>query len=152
MGDCASAGSTSLVDLTSADFSIGPITVVGGNRAGSRHVIWTSAADDTIICGGADNVIFAGGGRNSLQLSNGSDRLQYVASGDADDRVSHFNPSQDRIELWGLTAGSLPSLSLQSDGQGGSVLSWQDNRITFSNTLLNLPSGSGLPAWITLGG
>jgi len=101
---------------------------------------------------GADNVIFAGGGRNSLQLSNGSDRLQYVASGDADDRVSHFNPSQDRVELWGLTAGTLPSLSLQSDGQGGSVLSWQDNRITFSNTLLNLPSGSGLPAWITLGG
>jgi len=152
MGDCSAAGSTSLVDLTSADFSIGPITVVGGNRAGSRHVIWTSAADDTIICGSADNVIFAGGGRNSLQLSNGSDRLQYVASGDADDRVSHFNPSQDRVELWGLTAGTLPSLSLQSDGQGGSVLSWQDNRITFANTLLSLPSGSGLPAWITLGG
>lgn len=152
MGDCAAAGATSLVDLTSADFSIGPITVVGGNRAGSRHVIWTSAADDTILCGGANHVVFAGGGRNTLQLNNGSDRLQYVANGGADDRVSHFNPSQDRVELWGLTAGTLPSLSLQSDGQGGSVLDWQGNRITFTNTLLNLPTGSGLPSWIALGG
>jgi Ca2+-binding RTX toxin-like protein len=152
MGDCAAAGSTSLVDLTSADFSIGPVTVYGGNRAGSRNVIWTSAADDTIICGGADNVIFGGGGRNTLKLGNGSDRVQYVANGGADDLVSHFNPSQDRIELWGLTAGTLPSLSVQSDGRNGSVLSWQDNHITFANTLLSLPSGSGLPAWITLGG
>lgn len=152
MGDCDAAGATSLVDLTSADFIIGPITVVGGNRAGSRHVIWTSAADDTIICGGADNLIFGGGGRNTIQLSNGSDRLQYVANGGADDLVSQFNPSEDRIELWGLKAGTLPSLSVQSDGQHGSVLSWQGNRITFSGTLLNLPSGGGLPAWITVGG
>jgi len=152
MGDCAAAGSTSLVDLTSADFSIGPVTVYGGNRAGSRNVIWTSAADDTIICGGADNVIFGGGGRNTLKLGNGSDRVQYVANGGADDLVSHFNPSQDRIELWELTAGTLPSLSVQSDGRNGSVLSWQGNRVTFSDTLLNIPTGGGLPAWIALGG
>ncbi len=74
-----------------------------------------------------------------------------MANGGADDLVSHFNPSQDRIELWG-TAGTLPSLSVQSDSQGGSVLSWQGNRITFSDTLLNLPTGGGLPAWIALGG
>lgn len=151
MGECSAAGATSLVDLTSADFSIGPITVVGGNRAGSRNVIWTSAADDTIICGGADNMIFAGGGRNTLKLSNGSDRLQYAANGGADDLVSDFNPRQDRIELWGLKAGTLPSLNVQSDGRDGSVLSWQGNRVTFSDTLLNLPSGGGLPPWITLG-
>lgn len=143
--------STSLVDLTSADFSIGPITVSGGNRAGSRNVIWTSAADDTIICGGANNVIFAGGGRNTLRLSKGSDRLQYVGNGGAHDLVSQFNPSQDRVELWGLKAGTTPSLRVESDGRGGSVFSWQGNRITFSNTLLNLPTGGGLPAWITVG-
>ncbi|MEB3305603.1 MAG: peptidylprolyl isomerase [Cyanobacteriota bacterium] len=151
MGECSAAGATSLVDLTSADFSIGPITVIGGNRAGSRNVIWTSAADDTIICGGANNVIFAGGGRNTLRLSKGSDRLQYVGNGGAHDMVSQFNPSQDRVELWGLKAGTTPSLSVESDGRGGSVFSWQGNRITFSNTLLNLPTGGGLPAWITVG-
>ena len=120
--------------------------------AGSRNVIWTSAADDIIICGGADNVIFGGGGRNTLKLGNGSDHIQYVANGGADDLGSQFNPSQDRIELWGLTAGTLPSLNIQSDSQGGSVLGWQCNRVTFSDTLLNLPTGGGLPGWIALGG
>jgi len=96
-------------------------------------------------------VIFGGGGRNTLQLSTGSDRLQYVANGDANDLVSQFNPSQDVLELWGVPSGTLPSLSIQSDGNGGSVLSWQGNRVTFSGTLLTLPSGGGLPSWITRG-
>jgi cyclophilin family peptidyl-prolyl cis-trans isomerase len=152
MGDCDAAGATSLVDLTSADFLIGPVTVYGGNRAGSRNVIWTSAADDTIVCGDADSVIFGGAGRNTLQLGQGTDRLQYTANGGADDLVSHFNPSQDRLELWGVKRGTLPSLSLESHGTDGSVLSWQGNRVTFSGTLLNLPTGGGLPDWIALGG
>lgn len=152
IGDCEAAGATSLVDLTSADFLVGPVTVYGGNRTASRNVIWASAADDTIICGGADNMIFSGAGRNTIQLSQGSDRLQYVVNGGADDLVRQFNPTQDRIELWGLAAGTAPSLSVQSDGLDGTVLSWQGNRITFSGTQINLPMGGGLPEWIVRGG
>ena len=151
LGDCSAAGKTSLLDLTSPDFITGSMTVYGGNRAGSRNVIWGSSADDTVICGGADTWICGGGGHNSLQLGSGADRVQLVANGGADDSVSHFDPSRDRLELWGLAPGSIPSLSLQSDGQGGSVLNWAGNRVSFSGTPLSLPSGGGLPGWVVLG-
>lgn len=149
LGNCSAAGDTSLVDLTSPDFITGPITVVGGNRAGSRNVIWGSAAADTVICGAADTVIFGGAGRNRFQLGSGADRLQYVAGGGADDRVERFDPQRDRIQLWGLPPGSRPSLSLQTDGPN-TVLTWESNRLTFSGPSLAPPAAGSLPAWIVV--
>ena len=149
LGNCTKAGDTSLLDLTSPDFITGPITVLGGNTAGSRNVIWGSSADDTVICGAADTVICGLAGRNTLQLGSGADRLQYVAGGSAVDRVERFDPSRDRIELWGLSPGSSPALTLQPDG-ANTLLSWETNRVTFSGQSLTLPSSGSLPAWIVV--
>ena len=153
LGDCTAAGDTSLVDLTSPDFITGPITVLAGNTVGSRHVIWGSSADETVVGGGADTLIFGGAGRNTLQLGSGTDRLQYVVAGGADDSISNFDPSRDRIELWGLSAGTRqtlrPTLSLQTSGTD-SVLSWEGNKLTFTGVSLTLPSGGALPSWVTL--
>ena len=148
-GDCTAAGAISLVDLTSSDFITGPITVQAGNTVGSRHVIWGSSGDETVIGGAADTLIFGGAGRNNLQLGSGSDKLQYVVAGGADDRISDFDPSNDRIELWGLAAGTRPNLSLQASG-ADSVLSWEGNTLTFTGWSLTLPSGGARPSWITL--
>jgi len=153
LGDCKAAGDTSLVDLTSPDFITGPITVVAGNTVGSRHVIWGSSADDTVVGGAADTLIFGGAGRNTLQLGSGTDRLQYVLAGRADDSISNFDPTSDRIELWGLSASTRqtlrPTLSLQTSGSD-SVLSWEGNKLTFTGVLLTLPSGGALPSWLTV--
>lgn len=149
LGNCSAAGAISLVDLTSPDFITGPITVVGGNTVGSRNVIWGSAADDTVIGGAANTVIFGGSGRNSFQLGSGADRLQYVVGGGAEDRVERFDPTRDRIELWGLPSGTVPALSLQGDG-ANTVLTWQSNRLTFSGQSLVLPPPGSLPAWIVV--
>jgi len=151
LGDCRAAGDTSLVDLTSPDFITGPITVLAGNTVGSRHVIWGSSADDTVVGGAADTLIFGGAGRNNLQLGSGTDRLQYVVAGRADDSISSFDPSRDRIELWGVSAGKrqnlLASVSMQASGTD-SVLSWEGNKLTFTGLSLTLPSGGALPNWL----
>ena len=153
LGDCRAAGDTSLVDLTSPDFITGPITVLAGNTVGSRHVIWGSSADDTVVGGAADTLIFGGAGRNNLQLGSGTDRLQYVVAGRADDSISSFDPSRDRIELWGVSAGKrqnlLASVSMQASGTD-SVLSWESNKLTFTGLSLTLPSGGALPSWLTV--
>lgn len=147
MGDCTEAGATSLVDLTSPDFITGPITVVGGNQVGSRNVIWGSSADDTVICAAADTVIFGGAGRNHLQLGSGADRVQLVVGGGANDRVDSFDPSVDKLELWGSAAGQSPLPTLQVIN-GTTVLGWQGNQVTFTDRALSLPSSGALPAWI----
>jgi len=153
LGDCRAAGDTSLVDLTSPDFITGPITVLAGNTVGSRNVIWGSSADDTVVGGAADTLIFGGAGRNNLQLGSGTDRLQYVVAGRADDSISNFDPSRDRIELWGVSAGKhqnlLASVSMQASGTD-SVLSWEGNKLTFTGLSLTLPSGGALPSWLTV--
>ena len=153
LGDCRAAGDTSLVDLTSPDFITGPITVLAGNTVGSRNVIWGSSADDTVVGGAADTLIFGGAGRNNLQLGSGTDRLQYVVAGRADDSISSFDPSRDRIELWGVSAGKrqnlLASVSMQASGTD-SVLSWEGNKLTFTGLSLTLPSGGALPSWLTV--
>jgi Ca2+-binding RTX toxin-like protein len=153
LGDCNGAGDTSLVDLTSRDFITGPITVHAGNTVGSRNVIWGSSGDERVIGGKADTLIFGGAGRNNLQLGSGTDRLQYVLAGRADDSISNFDPTSDRIELWGLSASTRqtlrPTLSLQTSGSD-SVLSWEGNKLTFTGVLLTLPSGGALPSWLTV--
>ncbi|MFN9624419.1 MAG: peptidylprolyl isomerase [Cyanobacteriota bacterium] len=149
MGNATAAGATSLVDLTSPDFLIGPITVVGGNTAGSRNVIWGTAADDTVIAGAADTVICASGGRNTIELNSGADRVQLVAGVGAIDRVTGFQPTRDRIELWGLPAGSRPTLTLRPDG-ANTLLTWETNQITFTDQSLTLPSPGSLPAWLVV--
>ena len=153
LGDCTAAGDTSLVDLTSRDFITGPITVLAGNTVGSRNVIWGSSADETVVGGAADTLIFGGAGRNNLQLGSGIDRLQYVVAGRADDSISNFDPSRDRIELWGVPSGKRPnllaSLSMQASGTD-SVLSWEGNKLTFTGLSLTLPSGGALPSWLTV--
>jgi cyclophilin family peptidyl-prolyl cis-trans isomerase len=149
LGNCSGPGSTSLVDLTSPDFITGPLTVVGGNTPGSRNVIWGSAADDTVTCGAADTVICGSAGRNSFQLGSGADRLQYAAGAGANDRVTGFDLTRDRLELWGVTPGTRPTLSLQATG-ANTLLSWETNRITFSGQSLALPSPGSLPDWIVV--
>ena len=151
LGDCTAAGDTSLVDLTSRDFITGPITVHAGNTVGSRNVIWGSSGDERVIGGKADTLIFGGAGRNNLQLGSGTDRLQYMVAGGADDSISNFDPSRDRIELWGVPSGKRPNLlasvSLQASGTD-SVLSWEGNKLTFAGLSLTLPSGGALPNWL----
>jgi len=151
LGDCTAAGDTSLVDLTSRDFITGPITVLAGNTVGSRNVIWGSSDDETVVGAAADTLIFGGAGRNNLQLGSGTDRLQYVVAGRADDSISNFDPSRDRIELWGVPSGKRPNLlasvSLQASGTD-SVLSWEGNKLTFAGLSLTLPSGGALPNWL----
>jgi cyclophilin family peptidyl-prolyl cis-trans isomerase len=151
LGDCTAAGDTSLVDLTSRDFITGPITVLGGNTVGSRNVIWGSSDDETVVGAAADTLIFGGAGRNNLQLGSGTDRLQYVVAGRADDSISNFDPSRDRIELWGVPSGKRPNLlasvSMQASGTD-SVLSWEGNKLTFTGLSLTLPSGGALPNWL----
>ena len=151
LGDCTAAGDTSLVDLTSPDFITGPITVLAGNTVGSRNVIWGSSDDETVVGGAADTLICGGAGRNNLQLGSGTDRLQYVVAGGADDSISNFDPSRDRIELWGVPSGKRPNLlasvSLQTAGTD-SVLSWEGNKLTFTGLSLTLPSGGALPNWL----
>lgn len=149
LGDCRAAGDTSLVDLTSPDFITGPITVLAGNTVGSRHVIWGSSADDSVIGGAADTLICGGAGRNNLQLGSGTDWLQYVVAGGADDSISNFDPSRDRIELWGLPAGARPNFSLQASG-ANSVLSWEGNKLTFNGLSLPLPTVGTPSSWLTL--
>ena len=153
LGDCTAAGDTSLVDLTSRDFITGPITVLAGNTVGSRNVIWGSSDDETVVGGAADTLICGGAGRNNLQLGSGTDRLQYVVAGRADDSISNFDPSRDRIELWGVPSGKRPNLlasvSLQTAGTD-SVLSWEGNKLTFTGLSLTLPSGGALPSWLTV--
>jgi peptidyl-prolyl cis-trans isomerase A (cyclophilin A) len=149
LGDCNGAGDTSLVDLTSRDFITGPITVHAGNTVGSRNVIWGSSGDERVIGGKADTLIFGGAGRNNLQLGSGTDRLQYMVAGGADDSISNFDPSRDRIELWGLPAGTRPSVSIQASGSD-SLLSWEGNTITFNGVSLAPLSGGTLPRWLTV--
>jgi hypothetical protein len=149
MGNASGAGATSLVDLTSPDVLIGPITVVGGNTVGSRNVIWGSAADDTVIAGAADTVICASAGRNTIRLGSGADRLQLVAGVGAIDRVTGFHPTRDRLELWGLPAGTRPSLTLRPDG-ANTLLTWETNQITFTHQSLTLPGSGSLPAWLVV--
>jgi cyclophilin family peptidyl-prolyl cis-trans isomerase len=148
LGDCTAAGATSLVDLTSPDFITGPLTVLAGNTVGSRHVIWGSSSDETVIGGAADTLIFGGAGRNTLQLGSGTDQLQYVVAGGATDTIRHFDPSRDRIELWGLAPGTSPTLSLQASG-ADSVLRWEGNTLTFTGLSLTLPAGGVMPSWLT---
>ena len=83
------------------------------------------------------------------QLGSGADRLQYRAGVGADDRVERFDPARDRLELWGLAPGSRPTLSLQPDG-ANTLLTWETNRVTFSNQSLTLPAPVTLPAWIVM--
>ncbi|MEB3260923.1 MAG: peptidylprolyl isomerase, partial [Cyanobacteriota bacterium] len=142
-------GGTTVVDLTSPDFLTGAITVVAGNTVGSRQVIWGSAADDTVIGGAADLVIAGSGGRNTFQLGSGADRLQYVAGVGATDRVTGFQPAVDRLELWGLPPGSPPELTLQSVG-GDTLLTWDNNRVTFSGLTLPVPAPGTLPSWVVV--
>jgi len=75
-------------------------------------VIWGSSGDERVIGGKADALIFGGGGHNTLQLVSGTDRLQYAVAGGVDDSISNFDPSRDRIELWGGQAGTRPSVSI----------------------------------------
>ncbi len=149
MGQASGAGATRVVDLTSPDFLIGPLTVVAGDTVGSREVIWGSAADDTVIGGAADTVIFGSAGRNTYHLGSGADRLQYVAGTGANDQVRGFQPAFDRLELWGLPPGTSPDLTLQVAG-ADTLLTWQSNRLTFRDLTLPPLAPGTLPSWIVV--
>ena len=146
---------TSIVDLTSPDYSMGAITVHAGSSNGSRSVIWCGDGDDTVVGHGADMVIFGGNGRNAYSLSSGRDTLQYASSGTANDRVlaaAGFDPALDRIELWGpkgsVEAGSQPATptpvvdplpyTLTSQGDG-MLLRWAGNSVLLEG-LMDLPT------------
>lgn len=132
-----SAGGTSIVDLTSPDYSSGPTTVHGASSGTS--VFWGSDADDTFLSGGVDAVIYGGLGRNAYSLGAGSDTLQYRLSSNggsgASDRISGFDPSRDRLQLYTPSGQTSPSPTLSS-ANGSTLLSWDGHSLEF----LGLPS------------
>jgi cyclophilin family peptidyl-prolyl cis-trans isomerase len=118
---------TSIVDLTSADYSLDAVAVHGGSRSGSRSVIWCGDGNDTVIGHGADLVIFGGDGANAYQLSGGQDVLQFAADGHSNDRVASFEPGSDRIEIWNAQALQDPiSFTSQADGL---LLKWGNSSL-----------------------
>lgn len=118
---------TSIVDLTSADYSLDAVAVHGGSRSGSRSVIWCGDGNDTVIGHGADLVIFGGDGANAYQLSGGQDVLQFAADGHSNDRVASFDPGSDRIEIWNAQALQDPiSFTSQADGL---LLKWGNSSL-----------------------
>ncbi|MEB3331748.1 MAG: hypothetical protein VKI83_04565 [Synechococcaceae cyanobacterium] len=126
-----SAGGTSIVDLTSPDYNAGPTTVHGASRGTS--IFWGTDADDAFLSGGGDAVIYGGLGRNAYSLGAGIDTLQYrlISGGSgATDRISGFDPSRDRLQLW-TPSGQTSPTPLLSSANGSSTLSWGGHSIEF---------------------
>jgi cyclophilin family peptidyl-prolyl cis-trans isomerase len=123
-----SGGGTSIVDLTSPDYAGTAMTVLGASRGTS--VFWGTAADDTFRSGGGDTVIFGGAGANGYALGAGIDTLQYRAGSGARDRLSGFDPSRDRLELWAGAGQAIPEPGFSS-GAGSTVIEWGGNRLEF---------------------
>jgi Ca2+-binding RTX toxin-like protein len=93
-------------------------------------VFWGTAADDTFRSGGGDTVIFGGAGANGYELGAGIDTLQYRAGSGARDRLSGFDPSRDRLELWAGAGQAIPEPGFSS-GAGSTVIEWGGNRLEF---------------------
>jgi len=136
------ARGTSIVDLTSPDFGLGPVAVDAGTSSGARSVVWCGDEDDTVTAHGADTVIFGGGGKNVYRLASGVDVLQYVDGGAARDRVAAdaaFDPRRDRIELWsraGQVTSSAPGSAVTlTQEAAGWLLSWGGNQLLLEGLL-----------------
>jgi Ca2+-binding RTX toxin-like protein len=123
-----SGGGTSIVDLTSPDYAGSAMTVHGADRGTS--VFWGTAADDTFRSGGGDSLIFGGAGFNRFELGAGIDTLQYRSGSDAEDRLSGFDPSRDRLELWAAAGETSPEPSFDS-GPSSTFVHWGHNRLEF---------------------
>lgn len=132
-----SGGGVSIVDLTSADYVTGAVTVYTANRGTS--IVWGSGADDIVRCSDGDTVIYGGEGSNRLELGAGVDTLQYRAGVAARDVVSQFDPSRDKLQLWSASDQlvEVPTLAtITTTSATLSQLSWGGNTIDF----LGLPN------------
>ena len=139
---------TSIVDLTSPDFAVDGITVLGGSTPGARSVFWGSGGDDIFQGRGSDAVLFGGAGTNTYVLSAGRETLQYVQGGQANDRIvlggnaladdpRRFDPQTDVIELWQNPKAPAPAPRL-SQLAGSTLLEWGGNQLLFEGVSFNL--------------
>lgn len=124
-----SAGGRSIVDLTSPDYLIGPVSVYGASRGTS--VVWGGASNDRFIGGGGDAVIYGGKGSNQFQLGSGSETLQYRPGVNASDTVNGFDPKQDRLEFW-LGPDQVVSAPQLFASGGSTELRWGGNTMNFA--------------------
>lgn len=78
-------------------------------------------------------MIYGGLGRNAYSLGAGRETLQYrlISGGSgATDRISGFDPSRDRLQLWTPSGQTSPTPALSS-ANGSSTLSWGGHSIEF---------------------
>jgi Ca2+-binding RTX toxin-like protein len=138
-----------IVDLTSPDYVASNITVMGGTNSSATSIFWGTEADDTFISNGSNNVIFGGSGNNTALLGNGVDILQYVANGGANDIITNFDPTIDRIQLWKASEDWLTGLSVEVDeAEDDAIATWEGNTIRLKG-LGSLATSDDL-SWITI--
>lgn len=139
MGDLCYRGD--LIDLTSANYSIGNVTVDGGS---GNDMLWGNAGNDILLGGDGNDTLFGGAGNDFLTGGLGADVFQFVQSAGGSDQISDFDVAQDKLRLFGAT--SLSELTSQVSG-GDLVLYWHEQSITL------LGGAGGVPntGWVVLG-
>ena len=134
-------GGDDIVDLTSADYTIGGVTVDGG---AGNDVLWGNAGADRLTGEDGNDILFGGAGNDTLNGGAGADLFQYVKNGGGNDVIEDFQPGVDKIQLIGAADASEVQVVLVGDHV---TLSWGAETIV----LTGISSTAGASDWFQLG-
>jgi subtilisin family serine protease len=129
-----------VIDLTSADYSIGGVLVDGGT---GNDILWGNAGADKLIGGSGDDTLFGGEGDDTLVGGTGADIFEFAKSGSASDVIEDFTPGTDKIRLYGAATASEVIVAMND---GHVRLSWGGQTIE----LVGVTSTSGSEGWFEI--
>ena len=111
----------------------GSATADDSGTTGQPQIVTGTNDDNASVSGasGVDNTIVAGLGQNQ-QLTGGgtANNFVFLAPTGYNDTITNFNPSTDTIDFENtMTPADFSQVSINSDGNGGSVVSYQQDTI-----------------------
>ena len=111
----------------------GDATSDSSGTTGQPQIVLGTNDDNASVTGqsGVDNTIVAGLGQNQ-QLTGGGTSNNFVFLGPSgyNDTITNFNPSTDTIDFENtMTPADFSQVSINSDGNGGSVVQYQHDQI-----------------------
>jgi peroxidase len=114
--------SSDAADTSDSNGTTGQPQLVVGTNADKATVAGQSGADNTIVAGLGMNQQLTGGGT--------SNNFVFLAPQGYNDTITNFNPSTDTIDFENtMTPADFSKVSIKSDGNGGSVVQYQQDQI-----------------------
>jgi large repetitive protein len=126
-----------IVDLTSANFALGNVTIDGG---AGNDTLWSSAGDDSLAGGAGNDSLFGGAGRDTLVGGEGNDTLDGGRGND----LLIGGAGNDVIR--GGAGNETATITVSAAYGGGGQSSWNGLNLSAQNVGANGALGSSSSA------